>query len=90
MPQDIVQTIPSATGQYRADIIRRSTGSFQIEVLRWTEEWVPGHGKVGEFWEPVHQGVTLTDSLEHAVILARQKLLVWEPPSSAPGTSPEG
>jgi hypothetical protein len=85
MARDVVRTIPSPTGQYRADIVRRPTGSFQVEILRWTEEWVPGHGKVAEVWAQVHEGTTLTDSLECAVALAHEKLVVCDPPGSLDG-----
>jgi hypothetical protein len=69
-----VITIPSACGLYRAEIVRRRDGAFQVDILRWTEEWVPDYGKVDEFWEPMGEGLTLTDTLERARDRAAEKL----------------
>ncbi|HEX8913321.1 MAG TPA: hypothetical protein VF796_13250 [Humisphaera sp.] len=66
--------IPSACGLYRAEIVRRRDGAFQVDVSRWTEEWVPEYGKVDEFWAPVRDGLTLTDTLERARERAIEKL----------------
>jgi hypothetical protein len=65
--------IPSACGEYRAEVIRRTGGEFQVTIFRWTEEWVPGYGKVGEFWERVSRCVTLADTLERAERLAAEE-----------------
>ncbi|MBA4066229.1 MAG: hypothetical protein C0501_21440 [Isosphaera sp.] len=55
------------------EISRRHGGGFQLDVLRWTEEWVPGFGKVGEFREPASRTATFTDTLERAEELAEEK-----------------
>lgn len=75
---EIVQTVTSPSGRYRAEIILRPGGGFQIEVSRWTEEWVPGYGKVYEGWMSVNQGITLTDNVERAAVLAAEKLQHFE------------
>ena len=82
MVREVVRTISSASGRYRVEIVRRAAGVFQVEVLRWTEEWVQGHGKVAEFWEPVKQSATFTDTLERAEALAHEDLHVYEPDDS--------
>jgi hypothetical protein len=79
--REVVQTIASESGRYRAEIVRRPTGGYQVDILRWTEEWVE-RVKVAEFWEPVGQGVTLTDTVERAGQLAAEKLRICEPPNS--------
>jgi hypothetical protein len=75
---EVVKTITSPSGLYRAEVIERPGGGFQVEVSRWAEEWVPGHGKVHEGWVPARQGLTLTDTVERAESLAAEKLRVWE------------
>jgi hypothetical protein len=75
----IVRTIPSQNGRYRGDVICLPDGSFRVDVLRFTEEWVEGYGKVAEFWERVNRGVTFTDTLERAESLVRDELALLEP-----------
>ena len=76
MAREVVRIVTSANGLYRAEVVQRSTGGFQVEVSRWVEEWVPGFGKIDEGWMPVHQGLTLTDTVERAEALAAESLLV--------------
>ncbi len=79
MAGEVVRRIPSLSGLYRAEIVRHSSGAYQVEVWHWNEEWVEGHGKVAEFWEPVSRGVTFADTVERAEELARERLVTWEP-----------
>ena len=72
------RTIPSPDGRFRAEITRRPAGGFQVTVYRWTEEHVPGYGKVAEFWERVHGHLTVTDTLENAETLAEEALRAAE------------
>jgi hypothetical protein len=67
-------TIFSECGRFKVEIERRSTGGLQVTTYKWTEEWVEGHGKIAEFWAPVDGTVTITDTLERAEQLARDKL----------------
>jgi hypothetical protein len=75
MAIEVVKCIYSTDGRHRAEIVRRPSGGFQVDVFRWNEEWVEGYGKVAEFWEQANRGVTLTDTLEHAEELAVEKLV---------------
>jgi|GEM_PF-2327276 len=70
---EVEKTIPSSCGQYRADIARRPGGGFQMTIFQWTEEWVPGYGKVAEFWERVSRMVTVADTVERAESLAAEE-----------------
>ena len=54
---------------------------FQMTVFRWTEEWVPGYGKVAEFWERVSRSATMADTQAHAEVLAGEEFRSF-------GTSP--
>lgn len=85
MSGEVVRTVTSPSGRYRGQVVRHPRGGFRVEVLRWTEEWVEGHGKVAEFWEPVSTGVTFTDTVERGEQLAREKLAIWEPPAADNG-----
>jgi hypothetical protein len=71
---EIVRTIASECGQYRALVVRYDGGPFRVEVERWREEWVPDHGKVGEGWSRITEGATYADSLERATELAEEEL----------------
>jgi hypothetical protein len=70
---ELEKRLLSACGRYAVNIDRRLGGGFQLDVFRWTEEWVPGFGKVGEFWELASRTVTVTDTLERAEALAEEK-----------------
>lgn len=84
MTGDVVSTLDSPSGRYRAEIVRHSTGSFCVEVLRFTEERDEDGGKIAEFWTPVNRGITCADTIERAESLAREKLAVWEPATPGP------
>src|SRR5262245_197319 len=77
--RELVRTIYSASGQYRAEIVRRAANALQVEGFHWNEEWVEGYGKVAEFWAPVDGLATFTDCLERADALAQEKLRFFEP-----------
>jgi hypothetical protein len=55
-------------------VVRVSDGVFRVEVERWQEEWVPGYGKVAEFWSRVTEGATYTDTPDRATELAEEEL----------------
>jgi hypothetical protein len=78
MKPEVMRTFNSPSGLYRAEVIRRPTGGFQVEVSRWTVESVPGHGTVHEGWTPIRDGLTLADSIERAAILAAEALLAFD------------
>ena len=66
------KTIVSEYGRFKADIERRPGGSLQVTIYKWTEEWVPDYGKVGEFWAPLPKRFTITDTIENAERLASE------------------
>ena len=65
-------TVTSDCGLFKAEIERRSTGSFRITIYKWFEEWCEGYG-MEAFWQPVPRMVILTDTLENAERLAREE-----------------
>lgn len=71
---EVVHTIASECGRFRALVLRFDSGIFRVEVERWREEWVPGFGKVGEGWARQSEGATYGDSLERAAELAEEGL----------------
>jgi hypothetical protein len=71
---EVVWTIASECGQYRALVLRFDGGPFRVEVYRWREEWAAGHGKVGEGWLRITEGATYGDTLERATELAEEEL----------------
>jgi hypothetical protein len=82
MANEPVRTITAATGQHRVEIIPLPAGGFRLQTYCWTEEWVPGYGKVDEYWAPVHEGLTCADTLERAEELAVETLRIHEPPGA--------
>jgi len=82
--REVVETISSPSGAYKAEIVRRADGRLQIFLLRWIEEVVPGHGKVAEFWEDQNRTASLTDDLEIARSLAREFLATNDPSFVSP------
>jgi hypothetical protein len=79
MADRVVRVVTSLSGRYRGEVTEHPSGGFRVEVLRWTEEWVEGYGKVAAFWERVSRGVTFADTVERAEVLAREALVTWEP-----------
>ena len=73
---EVVRTITSESGRFRAEIIRRAMGGYQIELTRKIEERVPEYNHFFEGWIPCPQSVTLTDTIESATYLAAEILLV--------------
>jgi hypothetical protein len=71
---EVVRTIASECGQYRALVLRFDNGLFRVEIERWREEWVPGYGKVDEGWSRITEGATYGDTLERATELAEEEL----------------
>ena len=71
--RDLEATIVSECGRFRAEIERRATGSFRINVFRWFEEWIEGYHEA--FWQPVERRVILTDTLENAKRLANDEFI---------------
>jgi hypothetical protein len=71
-------TIMSDCGRFKVQIERRSAGSLQVTAYKWTEEWVPGYGKVAEFWERLPQSASITDTLERAEQLAQEQLRLFK------------
>ncbi len=72
--RELEATIVSECGRYMAEIKRLAVSAFQISMYKWTEENVPGIGKVAEFWESVGRMATFTDTIERAENLARDEL----------------
>ena len=71
---DVEATILSEDRRFKVEIERRSNGTLQIVAYKWTEERVQGSGKISDFWARIGQGVTMTDTLERAEELARERL----------------
>jgi len=67
-------TVISEDRRFKVEIERRSDGALQLVAYKWTEEWIEGYGKLGEFWAPIRQGITITDTLGRAEQLAHEKL----------------
>lgn len=73
-------TITSECGRFKVEIERRPEGSLQVVAYKWTEEADPEYGQLAEFWMPVGQSITITDTLERAERLAREKLQLFMQP----------
>lgn len=69
-----VEEARSPRGAWKTEICRRDDGTFQVFLMRWTEEVVPDYGKVASFWSDVRTAVSITDSIDTAREIARNLL----------------
>ena len=67
--RDLEATFVSECGQFKAEVERRSSGSFRINVFKWYED-DDIEGRHEAFWQPVERRVILADTLENAKQLA--------------------
>lgn len=75
---EVVQTFTSADGRLRVEVVRRSTGGYQLAYSRFRRENVPEYDLVWEGWVSVPGRVTLTDCPERGAVLAAEELSIWE------------
>jgi hypothetical protein len=85
--RDVVESMTTPSGHFKAEIVRRPDGHLQVFLLRWIEEIVPGYGKVAEFWEDQNRTASLTDDLEIARSMAAELLAASDPAYVRPGNS---
>lgn len=71
---DVVYSMHSESGEYRAEVIRHSDHVFRVELYRMKSDYVPGYGNVEAYWSRVTVGATYGDSLERATQLAAEEL----------------
>lgn len=71
--EEVVEISFSQNSKFRAIITKRKEGTFCVRREKWDlSEWeFIGKG----FWNPNEPGTTLTDRIETARTLAREKLL---------------
>ena len=73
----ILKEILSADSLYKAIICQREDGIVEVVTMKWTREFVPGHGEVCDpFWDCV-AGPSLTDNFENAEKIAKEELRNW-------------
>lgn len=73
----ILKEVLSADSEYKAEIRRRADGLLEVEIYRWTHEYVPDYDEVcGPFWEPI-SGPSLTDEFETAQQIAAGELKIY-------------
>jgi len=73
----VIKEILSTDSLFKSVISQREDGVLDVVTLKWTHEYVPGHGEVCEsFWERV-AGPSLTDTLESAENIAKEELRSW-------------
>jgi hypothetical protein len=74
----MIKEIISTDNLYKAVIIHRKDGLFQIDYYKRTKDVVPEFNFEGEyFWEPF-TGNSLTDSLTEAEKLAQDQIKAWQ------------
>jgi hypothetical protein len=63
---DIIKEIIEPGNQYKAQIIKRNNGLFNIEIFKWDEEW--------KCWSQTTRNVSLIDTEGHAISVALEEL----------------
>ena len=71
---EVLLTLPSAAGHHRALVIKISNRVYRVEVEKLIEAFDAGGVGPGEFWFPLNDWLSLTDSLERAAELAAESL----------------
>ena len=87
--KEVVHSHLSASGRFRIDVVRRSTGGFQLAYFRHAQEHVPEYGFVWEGWVPVPERVTVTDTPERGAVLAAEAMALWERQDTEPVAAPD-
>ena len=71
---NVVASLKSRCGRFKADIERRSSGAFEVIAYRWVEDWDPVRAILEQYWTEVPGTSSMTDTLDRAEQLAREKL----------------
>jgi hypothetical protein len=70
--QAVVECVYSQDSRLRAVLVRDGTENLRIRCERWdVSEW---ENSSFAFWSPVGHGTTITDTVENARLLARERL----------------
>jgi hypothetical protein len=70
-----VECIYSDDLKYRAVLLRDSSGHLHVRCEMW--DFVEWEEFSGAFWAQITQGATITDTIESARSLARERLLAF-------------
>jgi hypothetical protein len=69
----VVECLYSADNRHRAVLVRAADGLLHIHCDVWdTSEW---RDRRIAFWNPVGKGASITDTIENARVLGRERLL---------------
>ena len=71
---EVLTTIQSDSGRYRARIVKISETAFRVEVDRLIEAFDAGGFKRGDFWSPFNDWKSYTDSVKRAAEIAAENL----------------
>lgn len=75
---DIVETVESPGGRWKAAIVRRSDGLLQVLLLKRKEEAEPGQGQAAESWALQGKSNAFFDDLAAARRAAQELLAAHE------------
>jgi hypothetical protein len=72
----LIKEIIGPDGKYKAIIELRKDRTYEINILKFTHEIVPGYGEVCDpFWEPVSDTTkSIVDTLSNAEKIAKEKI----------------
>ena len=69
----VLECLYSEGSRYRAVLVRDSSAYLRVRYEKWDlSEW---EDNSFGFWGPVGQGTTITDTIDNARLLARERLL---------------
>ena len=71
--RNVVYSLTSHCGEYKAEVERRSNGVLEVIPYKWTRDQIPDYG-MDEFWQEIRFMSSFTDTLDRAMELAREKI----------------
>jgi hypothetical protein len=71
---EVILTIQSDSGRHRAQIVKLSDKAFRIDIERFFEGTDAGGVNRGNFWSPLNDWISYTDTLDRAAEIAVENL----------------
>lgn len=71
---NVIKEILTPSKRYKAEIVQREDGSFEVVLYQWFEDYVEPYGLIADGWESASRMKILVDSEYNAMKIAIQEL----------------